>query len=486
MITGETLQFLEKKWQILIALALGTSVVPINAGIVNACLPSITEFFKVTVATSEWVLTSYIIFMLSLVLFFGRVGDSKGHERLYLIGLGFFILSSILCSLSPTMYYLIIFRAFQGVAAAMMISVSLGIVKKSFPPEELGTALGIYAVAIAAGLALGPAIGGLIEYSGGWRTIFLINIPLCALSLVLCYKILDKNRGQSVKWDLRGTLLQFICLFSIVYCLNSIQEVGIELVSVLTGFLALFTLILFVWNEKKVDNPLLNLSLFKKIKFTAFNIALFLNYLCMYMIFFIMPFYLQKVLHLGSNVTGLVLTAAPIIMMVLAPLSGLLSDKIGSRYLAFTGSVISAFALFSMTQLTIFSNFWDVIWRFGLLGVGAAFFQSPNNRAIMATVSDEESGMVSSIIVTMRNLGMVFAVSFAGMLLYTTITPSTLQSTELFNLAAYDFTTGMHRVVIFGGIISFVMAFLSLAGLKKEKIEKISIEYIINKKDLIK
>ncbi|NYB51453.1 MAG: MFS transporter [Methanobacteriaceae archaeon] len=475
---------MERKWQILIAIALGTAVVPINAGIVNVSLPSITEFFNVSVATAQWVLTAYLLFMLSLVLFFGRVGDSKGHERLYMLGLVFFILSSLLCSSSPSIYFLIIFRAVQGVAAAMMISVSLGIVKKSFPTEELGRALGIYAVAIAAGLALGPAIGGLIESWGGWRSIFLLNIPLCALSLILCYFILDRNTGEKVKWDLTGTFLQFSCLFSIVYGLNYIQREGIDMITVFIGFFALFTLIMFIWNERRVDEPLLNLSLFRKMKFSAFNLALFLNYLCMYMVFFIMPFYLQKVLHLGSNVTGMVLTAAPVIMMFMAPLSGSLSDKMGSRYLAFTGSIISALALFSMTQLTIFSSLVDVTWRFALLGVGAAFFQSPNNRAIMAHVPDKASGMVSSIIVTMRNLGMVFAVSFAGLLLYTTITPSTLQSPVLYNLAAYDFTTGMHRVVIFGGIISIIMAILSLAGLKKEKIkEKLDLDYVKDRMD---
>lgn len=474
------MQSLHRKWQILIAVALGTVVVPINAGIVNVSLPSITESFNVTVATSEWVITSYLILMLSLVLFFGRVGDSKGHERLYLVGLACFLFSSILCSLSPSISFLIIFRALQGIAAAMMISVSMGIVKKSFPTEELGKSLGIYAVAIAAGLALGPAIGGLIDYFGGWRTIFLINIPLCALSLSLCYFILNRNKGESAKLDLGGTIFQFICIFLVVYGLNHVQKSGIDLMALIMGIAAFAMFLLFIWNERSVKNPLLNLSLFKKIKFTAFNIALFLNYLCMYMVFFIMPFYLQKVLHLNSSVTGLVLTAAPLIMMFLAPMSGYLSDKFGSRYLAFAGSLISAIALFSMTQLTIFSNFGDVIWRFGLLGVGAAFFQAPNNRAIMANAPDEQPGMVSSIIVTMRNLGMVFAVSIAGLLLYTTIAPSTLQSPVLFNLAAYDFTTGMHRVVMLGGIISIIMALLSLAGLKKEKLD---LNYIKNKVD---
>jgi EmrB/QacA subfamily drug resistance transporter len=468
----------QRKWQILIAVALGTAVVPINAGIVNISLPTITEFFKVTVATSEWVLTAYLIFMLSLVLFFGRLGDYRGHERVYLTGLVFFLVSSIFCSLSPSIFHLIVFRAFQGIAAAMMISVSLGIVKKSFPVGELGRALGIYAIAIAAGLALGPAIGGLSDYLGGWRTIFLVNIPLCSISLVLCYFILDKDEGVPVKWDNLGIVLQFLCLFSVIFSLNHLQKSGFDMITVIAVIFAVLTLILFIRNEKNVEDPLLNLSLFRKIRFSACNLALFLNYLGMYMVLFIMPFYLQKVLHLGANITGLVLTAAPITMMFLAPLSGLMSDKFSSGYLAFSGSFLSAVALFSMVQLTIFSDYWDVLWRFGLLGVGAALFQSPNNRAIMANVPDKKAGMVSSIIVIMRNLGMVFAVSFAGIILSTTLNPDVLQSTALYNLAAYDFTSGMHRVVIFGGFISLIMVALSLVGSEKQKLD---FEYVKDK-----
>lgn len=165
-------------------------------------------------------------------------------------------------------------------------------------------------------------------------------------------------------------------------------------------------------------------------------------------------------------------------MMLLAPLSGLMSDKFSSGYLAFSGSFLSAVALFSMVQLTIFSDYWDVLWRFGLLGVGAALFQSPNNQAIVANVPEKKAGMVSSIIVTMRNLGMVFAVSFAGIILSTTLNPDVLQSTALYNLAAYDFASGMHRVVIFGGFISFIMVALSLAGSEKQKLD---FEYVKDK-----
>lgn len=477
----------QKKWQILIAVALGTSMVPINAGIVNVSLPAITEFFRVTVTTSQWVLTAYLLMLLSLVLFFGRLGDFYGHSKLYLSGLIGFSISSFLCSIAPSIIFLIAFRAFQGIFAAMMISVSLGIVKSSFPNQELGKALGIYAVAIAAGLALGPAIGGLTDSLGGWRTVFLFNIPIGILSFILCYLVLDREESDKVQWDIPGTFFQFICLFSIVYGLSYVQMFGIDAKLILILIFALTNFLLFSWNERRVEHPLLNLSLFRNRKFSAFNLALFFNYVSIYMVLFIMPFYLQKVLHLRSNIVGLVLTASPIIMMFLAPLSGILSDKFGSRYLSFSGSLISALALYSMTQLTIFSNIYDILWRFSLLGLGAALFQSPNNKSIMANISDLNSGMVSSIIVTMRNLGMVFAVSFAGLLLYTTISPNILQSSLLYNLNAYNFTAGMHRVVIMGAILSVLMAFLSLTGFNNKKIgyshikEKISIEEKIRK-----
>lgn len=198
-----------------------------------------------------------------------------------------------------------------------------------------------------------------------------------------------------------------------------------------------------------------------------------------------MPFYLQKVLHLGPSFTGLVLTTSPLIMMVLAPISGMLSDKFGSRSLAFIGSIISALALLSLTQLNMFSTVGDVLWRLALLGVGAALFQSPINRALMSNTPSGESGVASSIIVTTRNLGMVFAVCFAGILLNTAISPVLLQQNQLFNLAAYNFTTGMHRVVLLGAILSVMMAGLSLIGFNKYGTIVEDAENVVKKQRLI-
>ncbi|MGB9977712.1 MFS transporter [Methanobacterium sp.] len=464
------MNFLERKWRILFAIAIGTIMVPINASIVNVSLPTITAFFSTSIASSEWVITAYLINLLGFVLLFGRLGDFYGHERIYMVGLISFIVTSILCSLSPSITFLIIFRGMQGIAAALMLSVSMGIVKSAFPSSQTGKALGIYAVAIAAGLAIGPAIGGLIQTFWGWQTIFLVNIPMGVISFLLCYKVLKRGETESVKLDVPGALLQYLCLFSVVYLLNDVQTSKLDILTILMAIAAVTTLILFIWNEKRVNDPLLDLEIFKNKTFSAFNFSLYFNYICMYMILFIMPFYLQKVLLCNPALTGAVLTVNPVVMMILAPVSGTLADRIGSRPLAIMGALISALAFYSMTSLTMFSNVFDVMWRLALLGVGAAIFQAPNNRAIMTVIPDTKKGLASSIIVTMRNLGMVFGVSVAGILLYTTISPDALQQNQLFDMAAYNFTSGMHLIMILGAFLSIIILILSPVGIYKKKI----------------
>jgi len=464
------LNVLERKWRILFAIAIGTIMVPINASIVNVSLPTITTFFSTSIASSEWIITAYLINLLGFVLLFGRLGDFYGHERIYMVGLISFVITSVLCSLSPSITFLIIFRGLQGIAAALMISVSMGIVKDAFPPSQTGKALGIYAVAIAAGLSIGPAIGGLLQTILGWQTIFLVNVPIGIISFLLCYKILKREEFKPVRLDVSGAILQYLCLFSVVYILNNIQTSKIDVVTALMTILAMSTLILFIWNEKRTDDPLLDLEMFKNKTFSAFNLSLYFNYISMYMILFIMPFYLQKVLKFDAAFTGIILTVNPVIMMVLAPVSGTLADRIGSRPLAIIGALISTLALYSMVYLTMFSSMFDVVWRLALLGVGAAIFQAPNNRAIMNVIPDKKKGVASSIIVTMRNLGMVFGVSIAGILLYTTISPELLEQNQLFNLAAYDFTNGMHLIMILGAILSILILILSPVGIYKRKI----------------
>jgi EmrB/QacA subfamily drug resistance transporter len=443
-------------------------MVPINASIINVSLPTISVYFGVGLATVQWVLISYLITLLGLVLFFSRLGDFYGQERIYMTGLVGFVTTSILCSLSPSVEALIIFRGLQGLAAAMMISVSMGLVRRSFPSHILGRAMGIYAVAIAAGLALGPAIGGMLSGYLGWRAIFLVNVPTGIMDFLFCYHILQRSTRRSVKWDIPGTILQFLGLFLTVLTLNLVEQANYTWAAC-TGVGAVIMLGLFVYQELHCQHPVLDLRLFKKKTFGAFNLSLHFNYVCMYMMFFAVPFYLQKVLHLDQATTGLVLTASPLLMMVVAPLSGMVADRFGSRIPAFTGSIVSAVALLSMTQLTVNSTALDVFIRLALMGLGVALFQSPTNKALMSQLPSEKSGVASGIIATTRNLGMVFAVCYAGLLIHIAISPELMQANQLQGAAAANLTSGLHLVVIFGAILSMGMAVLSLVGLKNKK-----------------
>ena len=456
-----------KKWRILLAVSIGTLMVPINSSITNVSLPQVASFFSVNLATAEWVLTSYLIMFIGLVLFFARFGDFYGHENLFFGGLIGFVISSLLCSLSPSITALIIFRGLQGVAGAMILSVSMVIIEKSFPVRYLGKAFGIYSVIIAAGLTFGPAIGGVMDSLFGWRSIFLINVPIGIMAFMICYFTLKRGESQEVKWDISGTILQFTYFLLLIYSLNLIEESEYT-TAVIMGFFAVVAFILFINTELKSENPMIELKLFKNKIFSAFNISLHFNYICMYMMLFAMPFYLQKVLHLDSGITGMVLTASPIVMMLVASVSGSLSDRLGSRIPVFSGSIICMISMLLMTHLTASSTIFDVFWRLALLGLGTALFQAPANKTLMSTLSHENAGMASGVIATVRNMGMVFAVCYAGLLIHSAISPQLMLPNQLFAGAAVDLTKGIHRIMIFGAILSTLMALLSFAGAKNK------------------
>ncbi len=197
------------------------------------------------------------------------------------------------------------------------------------------------------------------------------------------------------------------------------------------------------------------------------------------MVIFVLPFYIQKVLHYGPAITGLILTVSPLLMMIIAPFSGFLGDRLGSRPLAFLGSLISALAFYFMTWLTMFSSIYLVIGFLAILGIGAAIFQAPNNRAIMISIPEDSVGVASSILVTMRNLGMTFAVSFASLLISTTINKTVLESQVLYNLDSYNFTQGLHLVALLGTFLSILMALLSIWGSRRLKQVKPIVKEII-------
>jgi len=452
----------EQRYSVLLSIMLGSIMGPIDASIVNVILPTITQFFGVPISTAQWVPMIYLLTISSLLLLYGRLGDILGYKRVYLVGLAGFIITSGLCGLSPTINWLILFRAIQGLSAGMMTAVPYAIITGSFPPEERGKALGINAISVSVGLAIGPSLGGLVTSLSSWRFVFLINIPIGIAGLLWAYYIIPELKGQPGKMDLWGALAAFVSLFSFLFFINSLQSLGLNYALGIVLSVAMIAAISFLWVESRTAQPMVNLNLFGNITFSFANISALLNFMSQYVMVFLTPFYLQRVLHYTPKNVGLIMTSFPLAVMAVAPFSGSLSDRIGTKVPACFGAGVCAVSLFLMSELPASASPLAVVWRLALFGLGTGIFQSPNNSAVMGSAPRPHLGIASGILATVRNLGMVFGIATGGAALYAFAPPSILQKASLKPLEAAVFLSGLKYAYIVGGISTLIAAVTTL------------------------
>jgi EmrB/QacA subfamily drug resistance transporter len=441
---------------------LGGIMGPIDASIVNIILPTITQFFGVPISTAQWVPMIYLLTMSSLLLFYGRLGDILGYKKIYLSGLAGFIITSGLCGLSSTIYWLILFRALQGLTAGMMASVPFAIITRSFPPEDRGKALGINAISMSIGLAIGPSLGGLVASLSSWRLVFLINIPIGIAGLLWAHHFLPELKGQPGKIDSLGALAALISLFSFFLFINRLQRLGLNYTVAIFLLVAIMAGISFLWIENRSAQPMVNLNLFGNVTFSFANISAVLNFLSQYVMVFLTPFYLQRVLLYNPKEVGLTMTSFPLAVMAVAPLSGTLSDQIGTKAPAFFGAGLCAVSLFLMSHLEASASSLDIVWRLALFGLGTGIFQSPNNSAAMGSSPRPYLGISSGILATGRNLGMVLGIATAGAVLYAFAPSSVLQKATLKPSEVQFFLSGLKYAYIVGGVATLLAAFSAL------------------------
>ncbi|MHC1610128.1 MAG: MFS transporter [Candidatus Methanospirareceae archaeon] len=454
---------IEKKWLILAAVMLGSIMGPIDASVVNVVLPTIADFFHAEISTAEWVPMIYLLMISSLLLTYGRLGDIIGYRRIYLSGLAGFIFSSALCGFSRSIEMLISCRAIQGITAGMTMAVSYAIVVSAFPPYERGKALGINATSIAVGLAIGPTLGGFVATYLGWRFIFYINIPIGIAALLLSAKVIPgqssgEGRGEQ-EIDVVGAVTAFIALFSLLFIVNRWQTMEMHTrMPILSLLLTAFSL--FLYTERHVPQPMVNLGLFKIKTFFFGNLSSMLNFMSQYVLVFLTPFYLQRILHYTPDQIGLVMVSSPLVVLIVAPLSGALSDRIGTRVLSALGAGICAIALLLMAQIGV-THALDVAWRIALFGLGTGIFQSPNNSAVMGSTPRQYLGVGSGILATMRNVGMVLGIATGG-----AVVAYRLPFYAPFGDDAFLFA--LHDAYLAGAIPTGIAAFTSLVRYKEE------------------
>ncbi|MFZ0534671.1 MAG: MFS transporter [Anaerolineales bacterium] len=412
-----------QKWGVLVAIGIGTFMTALDTSVVNTVLPVIGQNFNEAISNVEWVVTIYLLVLSGLLLSFGRLGDMRGHKTIYLSGFGIFILGSLFSGIAPNVDLLIAFRGLQALGAAMLAANSPAILTKSFPVQQRGQALGLQATMTYLGLTVGPSLGGWLASLFSWRVVFYINLPVGLAAIWLSSRFIpsDTSHQQAEQFDYPGAITFLMGLGSLLLGLNQGVEWGWNSIPILALLLsAVILLSLFIYIEGHVKHPMLDLSLFKQLPFTMTTASAVINYIGVYSSIFLMPFYLIQGRGFSPAQAGLILTAQPVIMALIAPISGTLSDRIGTRIPAVFGMAVLSAGLYFLSRLTAQSSIESMMLALAIVGLGTGAFISPNNSALMGSAPKSRQGIAAGILATSRNFGMVLGVGIAGAI-FTTV-----------------------------------------------------------------
>jgi EmrB/QacA subfamily drug resistance transporter len=408
---------------VLLAIGVGSFMTALDGSVANIVLPVLSQAFNSDVATVEWVVTVYLLVVSGLLLSFGRLGDLRGHKPMYVSGFLVFVLSSAMCGLAPTAAVLIICRALQALGAAMLLANAPAILTKSFPSNQRGQALGLQSTMTYLGLTVGPSLGGWLTSQLNWRAVFYINVPVGLLALWLTLRFIPRDpAAENVeRFDAVGAFIFMAGLVALLLGLNQGHAWGwmsLAILALLASAAILLGVFLFV--ERRVAGPMLDLSLFRARVFSASAASAVLNYICLYTVLFLLPFYLIQARGFDPAQAGLILTAQPIIMALAAPISGTLSDRIGARWISTPGMLIMAVGLFLLSRLGPQAPPGIVALGLAVVGLGTGMFVSPNTSALLGAAPLHRRGIASGILATARNVGMVLGVGLAGAI-FTTV-----------------------------------------------------------------
>jgi EmrB/QacA subfamily drug resistance transporter len=402
----------------MIAVGTGVFLATIDGSIVNIALPTLVRELATDLAAVQWVVLAYLLTLTTLILGVGRLADMKGKKPIYITGFIVFTVGSVLCGLAPNVYFLIAFRVLQALGGTMLMALGMGILTEAFPPAERGRALGMAGSMVSIGIIIGPTLGGLILGVLSWHWIFFVNLPVGIAGTLLAVRYIPSVRpvgGQ--RFDVWGALTLFAGLFSLLLGLTIGQEAGLTAPLVLVLFaVSIVFLALFVLIESRVRQPMIDLGLFKNDLFSAGLATGLMTFVASSGVMFLMPFYLEGLRGYDTRQIGLMLAGVPIVMGLIAPLSGSLSDRFGTRPMSVIGLVFLLIAYLAVRTLDLNTSALGYVLRFTPFALGMGFFQSPNNSAIMGTAPRDRLGVVSSMIALTRSLGQTVGIALLGTL----------------------------------------------------------------------
>lgn len=407
------------KWAILFCVVIMTFMSCIDGSIVNVALPTISYDLKRPILDTQWIVTTYLMVISALVLLCGRIGDIKGKCKVFKAGVLIFTIGSLFSGLSKDLTLLIVSRAIQGVGGACAMATGMGIITAFFDEKERGRAMGLSASAVAMGVMIGPALGGILV-SIRWDLIFWINVPIGIVALILSMIYLPKMETNSKeKIDIKGTIVFAIFIVSSMLSITKGESLGYTNKYIILGFIiAIVSLCLFIYLEKTVESPVLDLNLFKNKLFSLSIACSALSFLAISSMNIIIPLYLEQALQMSSLYAGLFLMIYPLCLSLVAPLSGSLADRFNGRLISLIGVSMLTIALFFMGRININSTLIYLGICCAVMGVGNGIFKSTNNALVMEKIPKNRLGIAGSVNSLVSNLAMAYGFTFATTILY--------------------------------------------------------------------
>jgi len=466
---------IDYKWIALSCTSIGALFSVLSSTTLVIALPEIMKELKTSIALIMWVVMIYMFVLTIFVPLVGRLADMIGRKKLYISGFIVFMLGSLLCGLSRSGWQLLSFRLVQSAGGVLLESSSVPIVADAFPKRELGKALGINGTVISVAAIIGPILGGAL-ISVGWRFIFFINIPIGLIGTIWAWIQLKEMHTlpKHQKFDFKGTILFSIGILAFLLALTLGGSIGwLNIITIILFLAAILLIALFILVENKVDQPMLDLRLFKtKILAFAYT-SIFLNGIARGSVTFLLVFYFQGIKGINPILSGMLLAPFAASLMIMSPISGWLSDRYGSRLLSSIGLLISAIGLLGMMWIKASTTITELIIWMVIIGLGGGMFFAPNTNSIMSAVPIEKRGIAAGVRIMMFNAGNIISIGLSLAILSSSISQEAIQGLFIgtqvgsSGIAVTEFVAGLRIAFAVSFAFSLIASFISYLRGKK-------------------
>ncbi len=440
---------------------------PFMGSAVNIALPSISRDLSMDVVELSWIAMAFLLSSAVFLVPFGKLADIWGRKKMLLYGNIFFTVSTLLCAFSGSGFMLIIFRFLQGIGSAMILSSGMAIIISAFPPEKRGRIIGWNTSAVYVGLSAAPLLGGILTQTFGWQSLFFINAAAGMLIITgITFGVkAEWAEARNDRFDLTGSVIYVLAMSALMYGFSKLPG-KFPLILTLSGTAGLLFFIAWELREKI---PVLNIGLFRDNKIFAFsNLAALINYAATFGVTFVLSLYLQSVKGLSPRDAGLILITQPVLMAIVASVSGRLSDRIDSSILSSTGMAIIVIGLITLIFLSRDTSNTYLISSLVILGFGFGMFSSPNTNSVMSSVEKKYLGTASATLGTMRLTGQMFSMAIAAMSIHLFIGESAIHDATI-----PGFMKSLRVIFTVFAALCFLGVFASLARGKNSLISKL-------------